>query len=331
MNEHPTAPATATENASPVWTLRDVTLRGQTAPRLDRVSVVLPAGRVGLLGVSGAGKSSLLRLLAGFETADSGKVTHHSADLASALPVFWAPQDYGLWPHLTVEEHLEHVRPAEMRSGLSVAEWLKQFRLESLATAHSGELSEGEQSRLSVVRALASEADVLLLDEPLAHVDPVHRDADWRAVMNHAAEFCRGVVFATHEPSNVRGFADYVVCLDRGRVQFAGSLDELLYSPPDRTAAWLLGPCNWLEDETRRLFPEIVSGWSCLRPEETFLAADLAGPFQVTQIEDRGTGSCIELREVESSAALTVYATQSPKVQNDSRVTIEVVPASGRA
>ncbi len=321
---------TSSTQNSPLWTLRDVCSCGQNAPRLDRVSVTIPAGRVALLGVSGAGKSSLLRILAGFETADSGDVTQHELSLPSPLPVFWSPQDYGLWPHLTVQEHLEHVRPAEPRTGILVEQWLQQFRLEALADSQPGTLSEGEQSRLSVVRALASEADVLLLDEPLAHVDPVHREDDWRTVMNHVARFCQGVIFSTHEPAIVRRFADYVVCLDRGRIQFAGSTSQLLFSPPDETAAWLLGPCNWLSEKIRHWFSDAKPSWPCLRPEETFVTPDSAGKSRVISIDGQGTQTRFELRHCELDSTIVVFATHNPEVRVDSRVRINVIPSPDR-
>ena len=145
--------------AESVWSVRDVSLDGQTNPRLDHVSVDIPAGRVALLGMSGAGKSSLLRILAGFEEPDSGAVIHRASQ--SPLPVYWAPQDYGLWPHLTVREHLDAVRPSG--ATVSARDWLERFRLLELSDACPEQLSEGERSRLSVVRALAAEAGYLLV------------------------------------------------------------------------------------------------------------------------------------------------------------------------
>ena len=182
---------------------------------------------------------------------------------------------------------------------MSVAEWLERFRLSTLADSRPAELSEGEQSRLSVARALASEAEVLLFDEPLAHVDAAHRESDWRVVMDFASEFCRGVVFATHEPAIIRTFADHVLSLDRGRVQFAGPVEQLLYFPPDRTSAWLLGPCNWLDEETRKVFPETDSARTCLRPEETRINVDSDGRFVVSRIDSSGTQSRFELSDEE--------------------------------
>ena len=307
----------------PLWTLRDVSLRGRSAPRLDGVSHTLPAGRVALAGVSGAGKSSLLKLLAGFEQPDSGTVTRNQTG-KSPLPVFWSPQDYGLWSHLSAREHLEHVRPESSRTGVSVDDWLERFRLTRIADSRPSDLSEGEQSRLSVARALASEADVLLFDEPLAHVDAAHRESDWRQVMDFASEFCRGIIFATHEPAIIRTFADHVVSLERGQVQFAGPVEQLLHFPPDRTTAWLLGPCNWLDEETRKVFPETDSKRTCLRPEETHINADSDGRFVVTRIDNSGTQSRFELSDGESAGTHEVYAMHNPQIEIGARIQIEV-------
>ena len=320
MNDEP---AQRDAKSEPLWTLRDVSLRGRSAPRLDGVSLSLPSGRIALAGVSGAGKSSLLSLLAGFDRADSGEVTRHEAD-NSTLPVFWSPQDYGLWSHLSVREHLESVYPKSSRTGVSVDEWLEQFRLTSMANSCPAELSEGEQSRLSVARALAAEADVLLFDEPLAHVDAAHREADWRSVMDFAEEFCRGIIFATHEAAVIRAFADHVVSLDRGQVQFAGPVEQLLHSPPDRTTAWLVGPCNWLDEETRKVFPETDSARTCLRPEETHINVESEGRFVVTRINSSGTQCRFELSDGESAGSLDVYAMHNPQIQIGSRVQVAV-------
>lgn len=314
-------PAQRDTKSEPLWILRDVLLRGRSAPRLDGVSLTLPAGRVALAGVSGAGKSSLLGLLAGFERAAAGLLTRHDADRLS-LPVIWSPQDYGLWSHLSAREHLEYVRPESSRTGVSLEEWLERFRLTPLADARPAELSEGEQSRLSVARALASEADVLLFDEPLAHVDAAHREADWRTVMDFATEFCRGIVFATHEPAIIRTFADHVVSLDQGRVQFAGPVEQLLYSAPDRTSAWLLGPCNWLDENTREFFQGVDSARTCIRPEETHINADPDGRIVVTRIDNSGTQSRYELSDAESAGSLEVYAMHNPQIEIGARVLI---------
>jgi ABC-type multidrug transport system ATPase subunit len=92
-----------------LWTLEQVAMPGLHRPRLDNVSLEIPAGVTAILGESGAGKTSLINLLVKFEHPDRGAVIFHLPGPADRLPVFWVPQDGGLWPHLTAAEHLEAV------------------------------------------------------------------------------------------------------------------------------------------------------------------------------------------------------------------------------
>lgn len=321
MND-PLATANIRSEGDSLWTLRDVTLRGVDRPRLDRVSVALPEGRVALAGVSGAGKSSLLSLLAGFEAPDSGELKHSTFSPEPSLPLFWSPQDGGLWPHLTVHEHLQTVQPSSPR--MSAAAWLDLFRLAPVTASRPGELSAGERSRLSVARALASEAEVLLLDEPFAHVDAAHRDEDWRAVMDHASRFCRGLAFATHDPSVIRAYADHVICLESGRVVFSGAMSELLYSPPDRTTGWLLGPCNWLDENLMPFFAGVDASRTCVRPEETYLVRDSNAVLTATRMDCRGTTTCFELRDEQTEQSITIYALHDAGIDPGAKVSIQV-------
>ena len=130
---------------------------GRQSARLSGVSLSLSTGVTGIMGASGAGKTSLLNLLAGYEQPDSGKVLHD-------LSVAWVPSGFGLWPGCRVHEHVAD-------EGLIETLGLGRFR-----DAFPHTLSLGQQARLSVARALASSAQLLIMDEPLAHVDPQHRD-----------------------------------------------------------------------------------------------------------------------------------------------------------
>ena len=158
--------------------LNQITLNGSGKPRLDRVTLVIPFGRTAIVGYSGAGKTSLLNVLAGFEHAASGTMrrmdNRESALQGQAkpqrteirparLPVYWVPQNGGLWPHLTVDQHLNCVGSAESSDKLRYS-----LDLEHCRSALPGEISQGERSRLALARALATQAEVLLLDEPNA-------------------------------------------------------------------------------------------------------------------------------------------------------------------
>ncbi len=173
-----------------MFQLNHVTLNGSSRPRLDDVTVTIPPGRTAIIGYSGAGKTSLLNVLAGFERPDAGTVRGivdertakeghpaETAGLRARLPLYWVPQNGGLWPHLTVDQHLGCVWSAELSDKL-----LRSLNLEHRRSALPGELSLGERSRLALARALATQAEVLLLDEPLSHVDPVRKSAYWNVL-----------------------------------------------------------------------------------------------------------------------------------------------------
>lgn len=290
-----------------IWNFRDVTLAGGTRPRLDRVSVEIGAGVTAVMGSSGAGKSSLLGLLTDFEKPDSGTVNFESSATDGNLTRFWSPQDHGLWPHLNVREHLEYVRPAASRTGRSVEQWLDLFQLESLSRSIPGTLSQGERSRLSVARALASEAALLILDEPMVHVDSLMAHQCWQIINDHVQRHCDAVVFSAHDPDTILRYARHVVCLSDGRVSYTGTVRQLYLEPPTKELSWLLGPCNW--------FSRRQTADSC--PVEV-----LADPEQALDVLDSG-------RTVADTGVLRIRPSQlAIRADADSRfVAVTIRPA----
>ncbi len=235
--------------------LSRVTLRGQQRPRLDSVSLTIPWGATAVIGYSGAGKTSLLNLLAGFEQPDQGTLRNLFRDPVSnirdqgRLALFWAPSGGGYWPHMTVREHLEVVSSDEnsCQSGKSTDEILTALDLDHRRQAVPGDLSQGERSRLAVARALASGAAVLLLDEPLAHVDGVRKPQYWQLIREMVQQNGTALIFATHEAEVAIRDSEFVVCLDSGRVIYQGQTRSLYCSPPDQICGEFLGRLNWLE------------------------------------------------------------------------------------
>lgn len=295
-------PDSSARCAEPLWHLDRVCLSGLERPRLDSLSLSIHPGFTAVLGCSGSGKSSLLSLLAGFERADSGRITalltagHH-------LPLFWSPQDHGLWPHLTVLEHIRRVRPADPESqSPSGEQWLSLFRLHELAAIRPDRLSQGERSRLALVRALASEAQVLLLDEPLVHVDPVHCLDDFRTLYELVRGRNGSVIFSAHDPQLVLRFADRVLCLRNGKLVFEGLVDHLYFQPPDRELAWMLGPANWISATDRP--PEWPDWPECIRPDELRLQPASDGDLKLIHVWNSGLTHEVELAGVGSSGPL---------------------------
>lgn len=232
-----------------LWKLDAVSLSGRQRPRLDRLTCEIPNGTTAVMGPSGAGKTSLLNVLVGFERPDGGRIerTEAATDEAgcSRLPVYWSPPDDGLWSHLTVRRHLEVVAAQPM----AVGGLLEEFDLAALAERSPAGLSEGERSRLSAARALASGAAVLVLDEPLVHVDAPRAAACWDALRRRCRAQGTSLVFASHDAVTVMREAGQVLCLDQGRLLWQGAVAELYDRPATPELARFLGPVNWFEGE----------------------------------------------------------------------------------
>ncbi len=248
-----------------LFELRDVEL----GIRLRGVSLRLGAGVTAILGYSGAGKSSLLSVLAGFEQPTSGSVERGDLGVGGALPCYWVPQSGGLWSHVTVRGHVELV------SAGSADEILRAFDLWERRDACPGDLSQGERSRLAVVRAVSAGAGVLLMDEPLAHVDPVRKPGYWEELCSRLRASGTSLVFASHEPGVVLRHAERVVCLREGRVWHESGVRDLYERAPDRQLGEFLGPMNWLDGALvgglglgAELLGEVGRrGGVCVRPE----------------------------------------------------------------
>jgi len=284
-----------------LWDMEGVCLRGGPVPRLDDVSLRIRRGVTAVMGCSGAGKTSLLNLLVGFERPDRGAV-HRAPPLnGSALPLYWIPAEGGLWPHLTVREHLEAVSAPGAPDGALL---LASLDIADKAASYPGELSAGERSRVALARALAAGAGVIVADEPLAHVDQARSGRYWQLLREHVQSTGASLVFATHSPKLVIGEADHVVCLTDGRVLYEGDVEELYRRPASREQAECLGEVNWLEpDEAARWLPNAEPGRRCYRPEHLSVEPAAGGGLIVQSSRFRGAVSETELRNEKTGEA----------------------------
>ena len=208
-----------------------------------------------LVGESGAGKTSILRLLAGLDRPSHGLVTVDGrawvdTDRGLLLPpwerdVGYVPQDYALFPHLSVEANVAFGLgsprlPAALRRE-RVRNALASAGVPGLGGRLPHQLSGGEQQRVALARALAPGPRLLLLDEPLASLDSRTR----RAVRIELRELLRRLscitVYVTHSPVEALVFGDRIVVLERGRVSQAGPREELLRYPRSPFVAELMG------------------------------------------------------------------------------------------
>jgi sulfate transport system ATP-binding protein len=228
---------------------------------LTDVSVEIPSGSLtALLGPSGGGKSTLLRVIAGLEKADSGLVEIEGKD-ATKLPaqdrgVGFVFQHYAAFKHLTVARNVAfgleiRKRPkAEIKK--KVDELLELVHLEQFAHRYPAQLSGGQRQRMALARALAVEPQVLLLDEPFGALDAQVRK-ELRAWLRRLHDQVHvTTVFVTHDQEEAMEVADSIVVMADGKVEQIGSPDQLYETPANDFVMSFLGPVTKLGGELVR-------------------------------------------------------------------------------
>ncbi|WP_431854229.1 ABC transporter ATP-binding protein [Azospirillum sp.] len=252
------APA-ASPASPPAVELVDVVKRFGGFVATRNVSLTVRRGEtVALLGPSGCGKTTLLRMIAGFEAPTSGSVRLAGRDAADLQPyersVGLLFQQYALFPHMTVEQNVAYglVRrgwPKAERKA-RVAEMLGLVRMEHLAGRWPGELSGGQQQRVALARALATQPDVVLLDEPLSALDALLRQTLRRELKEILDAVHATVILVTHDQEEAMSFADRIAVLNGGRVEQEGIPADLYERPANRFVAGFLGRANWIDGVT---------------------------------------------------------------------------------
>jgi len=309
-----------------------LTLSGGTRDRLHDVSVKISPGRTALVGYSGAGKTSLLNVLAGFEKPDRGSVKWTaSRNDSNRLPLYWIPQNGGLWPQMTAIQHLSTVS----KNADCADEILSLLNLSHRRMAYPGELSEGERSRLSLGRALASRAAVLLMDEPLSHVDPVRKPEFWNVIRTWIDREGISIVFSCHEPDIVLKHSEHIVCLQDGRIVYSGRTTDLYHQPPSRIVGEFVGSLNWFDADDRHF--AMLPGLQTkdrqpgsnrtafgIRPERLQLKPDPTGLLEMVQDPLPGPISESVVRHVESGQQKTIYHQGNSTVTKGNRVTLQL-------
>ncbi len=250
-----------------MFELSGVTKRYGEALAVGPVDLAVPPRRtLALIGPSGSGKSTLLRLMIGLTAPDAGRVRFQGQDLdrreAPALRrrLGFVVQGGGLFPHLTAEgnatllaRHLGWDAP-RIRSRVDELAALTRFPGDGLAR-FPAQLSGGQAQRVSLMRALMLDPDVLLLDEPLGALDPMTRfdlQADLRAIFERLG---KTVVLVTHDLGEAAYLGDRIVLLRCGRVVQEGTLDELVRVPADPFVTQFVNAQRGLAREVSRGAP----------------------------------------------------------------------------
>jgi sulfate transport system ATP-binding protein len=267
-----------------------ISKRFGTFVALDDVSLGVATGElVALLGPSGSGKTSLLRIVAGLETPDSGRVAFHGADATSVdvreRNVGFVFQHYALFGHLTIFENVAfalRVRPRRLRLpeaeiARRVGSLLELVQLAFLADRFPHQLSGGQRQRVALVRALAAEPKVLLLDEPFGALDANVRHELRRWLRRLHDEVHVTSVFVTHDQEEALDVADRVVVMNHGRIEQVGAPDEVYEHPASAFVLSFLGQVNrWAADGDPPLYVRPHEIEVTRRPSPGALRARLA-------------------------------------------------------
>jgi thiamine transport system ATP-binding protein len=216
-----------------------------------RYALRVPAGSLcGIVGPSGGGKTTLLNMVAGFETPKSGRLTFDGRDLLplkpADRPVAMVFQDYNLFAHLTAEENVGlglrpslRLRPAERQAA---EEALAAVDLAGFGRRRPGELSGGQRQRVAIARALVTRKPLLLLDEPFGALDPGLRKDMVRLVDDLRRRTGMTVLITIHTPEDLLGHADMLAFVANGEVIASGPPAEIVTTPDDPRIANFFGP-----------------------------------------------------------------------------------------
>jgi putative spermidine/putrescine transport system ATP-binding protein len=297
--------------------LHELTRRFGDKIAVDRVSLDVAEGElVALIGASGSGKTTTLRMVAGYDPPDDGRIFLNGRDITRVAPqhrgfgmVF---QHYALFPHLSVEDNVgfgleaRGVGRAERRQ--RAREMLQTVGLREAASRAVQSLSGGEQQRVALARALIVRPSALLLDEPLSNLDPTLRKAMRHELRGMLRQIGVTALFVTHDQEDAFAVGDRVALMRNGSVLQIGTPEELYHRPASRAVAEFIGNAvvvparehdgrafvllGETEVQIDRALPEGSGAlWAVLRPEAVEVVADGESNVRALVIARRFAGA----------------------------------------
>ena len=263
----PAVPAWRDADAAPFIRIENVTKKFGEFTAVDGVNLDIFKGELfALLGGSGCGKTTLLRMLAGFEIPTNGRILIDGQDM-SAVPPYERPvnmmfQSYALFPHMTVEKNvgygLKHEEMTKAEIHDRVEELLELVQLHGLAGRKPHQLSGGQRQRVALARALAKSPKLLLLDEPLAALDKKLREQTQFELMNIQEKVGVTFIVVTHDQEEAMTLASRIAVMDHGRICQIGTPTEIYEFPRSRFVADFIGSINLFEGTVKTAKTNVV-------------------------------------------------------------------------
>jgi spermidine/putrescine ABC transporter ATP-binding subunit len=239
------------DNVSKIYPTRGGEIYAAREITLD----VQPGEFYSLLGSSGSGKTTILRMIGGFEIPEYGQVWIDGENVTTEPPyrrsIHTVFQSYALFPHMTVAQNIAYpltiakIPRAEIEP--QVTESLRMFRIEGLGDRRPSQLSGGQQQRVALARALISRPKVLLLDEPLSALDAKIREAVRQELRQIQAQLNLTFVYVTHDQEEALALSDRIAVMNQGRLEQVGSPKEIYNRPASAFVAEFIGKANFLQ------------------------------------------------------------------------------------
>ena len=266
---------------------------GAARSSLERVSLELPnATTLAVVGPSGAGKTTLLRIIAGLLRPQSGDVRIDGESIVDRSPqarrIALVAQDDALFAHMSVRDNLRFALRRRDGGDARIRSTAETVHLQSKLDRRPRQLSGGERQRASIARALLSDPSALLLDEPLAHVDPSLRRSVRDAVIGVRQSFAGPILYVTHDHAEAMSVADRLAVLIDGRIEDCGDPQRVFDAPRTLAVARFLGarPMNLFEHDGA-----IVG----IRPEHVALSSNGGLAGRVARRESAGADAYLEV------------------------------------
>ncbi|MEG0297595.1 MAG: ATP-binding cassette domain-containing protein [Clostridium sp.] len=260
---------------------------------LKGINVNIDKGElVCFLGPSGCGKTTLLRIIAGLETMNSGSINVNGRDFSnlsiSERKIGFVFQNYALFPNLTIFENIAYglvnKKLSKDEINIKVNNMLDMVGLTESKDKYPSQISGGQQQRVALARAIVLEPEILLLDEPLSALDAKVRESLRLEIKNLQKKIGVTMILVTHDQEEALTMGDKIVVFNEGKVMQVGTPEELYYSPQNRFTAEFIGTTNVVDNyEGKTIF---------LRPECLEYSLESRKGFlrgKIESIEFRGT------------------------------------------
>ena len=263
--------------------MKDICKKFQDFTASDHISLTVSKGELtALLGPSGSGKTTILRLIAGLETADSGEIYINGRlvnhEPPSARGIGFVFQNYALFRYMTVFENIAFGLKVKKLPAKKVRERVEELLsltgLSDLRNRYPDELSGGQKQRVAFARALAPDPEVLLLDEPFAAIDAKVRKElrQWLREMIHQVGITS--IFVTHDQDEASEVADRILVVNEGRIEQAGTAGEIYKKPATAFVAGFIGDPITIDSFAR------IPGLEQARGKKVMLRPEFVDAFQ---------------------------------------------------